>query len=299
MRYPRNILKLVMVAACLGLGWADRASADVDVLPPMPETRSPIDFFRELLEMGESQRQEALIDRSPRQQQILREKLAEYEAMPVIEREARLELTELHYFLMPLLKEPGGNREIRLNAIPMGEKQQVIRRLNQWDRLTPSAQHQLLANQEVMNWFVRQDMELKLPPPLPTSPLMLPFTESQRTLSQKQAQRIEVVFRQFVDLPAVEQQRSLEGISGDLKRRILLAASELSRMPPSTRSKCISSFITIMAMSEPEQVAIMRKVAQWQSLSPDQKNALRKFVPQVPPLPPGLLPANLSLSPLR
>lgn len=284
-----------LLAVCLQVGWthpASAASGSESDPPPMPLAHSPIDFFREMLAMNESQRQEALNHRSSRQQEVLMAKLAEYEAMPDIEREVRLEVTELHYYLMPLLKESADQRESRLKAIPSGKRLRVLRRLKQWDSLTSSVQQQLLANQQVMNWFIRQEIEWKVPPPLPRSPLRLPFPENQRKFSQEQAQRMEGVFQQFVELPETEQKRSLAGLPGDQRKRILQAANELSEMPSPVRRKCINSYIEILAMSKAEQVAIMRKVAQWQSLSLEEKHALRSFVPQVPPLPPGLQSAE-------
>src|SRR5712691_3172573 len=62
-------------------------AAAAPALPPAP---APQPDFRQLLAMSPPEREKALASRSEAHQQVLRDKIREYEALSPVEREARL-----------------------------------------------------------------------------------------------------------------------------------------------------------------------------------------------------------------
>src|SRR5688500_2371087 len=70
--------------------------------PALPTIKSPIEYFRELLALPVAEQERSIADRSDEQKKILRAKLKEYESMTPEERELRLAVTELRWYLVPL-----------------------------------------------------------------------------------------------------------------------------------------------------------------------------------------------------
>ncbi len=66
--------------------------------PPLP-AKSPIDFFRELLSQPSAEQLDFLKDRPPAAQKLILDKVREYKALSPEQRELRLRVTELHYYL--------------------------------------------------------------------------------------------------------------------------------------------------------------------------------------------------------
>src|ERR1019366_7847670 len=81
-----------------------------DPPPPLPPAQSPISFFRDLLAMNGAERKQALTNRSPEGQKLILDKVREYESLPPDERELRLRVTELRWYLVPLMTAPATNR---------------------------------------------------------------------------------------------------------------------------------------------------------------------------------------------
>jgi hypothetical protein len=78
-------------------------------VPAIPQARSPISFFRELLAMNAAERRQALTNRSPEGQKQILADVREYESLPPDERELRLRVTELRWYLGDQSPRPTGH----------------------------------------------------------------------------------------------------------------------------------------------------------------------------------------------
>src|SRR5258707_342967 len=78
--------------------------------PPLPAAKPPVDLFRDLLAMSPAQRLQFLSNRPPETQKRILAKVHEYELLKPEERLLKLKLTELRWYLVPLLNTPLTNR---------------------------------------------------------------------------------------------------------------------------------------------------------------------------------------------
>ena len=122
-------------------------------MPPLPLAQSPISFFRELLAMNPAERKQALTNRSPEVRSSILAKVREYESLKPDERELRLRVTELRWYLRPLMTAPATNRAAQLAMIPGRNRKLVEDRLREWDKLPPEVQKELLANEATIRYL--------------------------------------------------------------------------------------------------------------------------------------------------
>ena len=78
---------------------------------------SPVELFRKLLAMPPAEQKEFLAARSPDAQRRILAKLREYDSLNPDQRELQLRVTELRWYLFPLLTAPATNRSAQLAAI--------------------------------------------------------------------------------------------------------------------------------------------------------------------------------------
>ncbi len=131
-------------------------------LPPIPvasamaSAKARIDFFRRLLALSPTEREQALAAKSEKQRTEIKSKLQEYESLSADEREMRLRFTQLHSYLEPLIRAAPTNRADQLELLPEDDRKIVEERLRHWDRLTTATQEQSLANEKTLLsvlWF--------------------------------------------------------------------------------------------------------------------------------------------------
>ena len=121
--------------------------------PPLPFARSPISFFRELLAMNPAERIQALTNRTPELRTQILAKVREYESLKPDERELRLRVTELRWYLRPLMTAPATNRAAQLAMIPEPDRELVEDRLQEWDKLPPDVQKELLGIEPTLRYL--------------------------------------------------------------------------------------------------------------------------------------------------
>ena len=109
-----------------------------------------MDFFRELLNKNPVERLEFLSNRPPASQKLILAKVREYEQLKPEECELRLRVTELHYYLLPLMSEASTNRADQLALIPADTRKLVADRLEQWDKLPFESKKDLLQNVDTL-----------------------------------------------------------------------------------------------------------------------------------------------------
>src|ERR1041385_1073152 len=86
--------------------------------PELAPGKSPVAAFRDLLNMDAAERTKALADRSEETRRRILAKIREYQSLRDDERELRLRVTELGYYLRPLMRTPATNRVAQLASIP-------------------------------------------------------------------------------------------------------------------------------------------------------------------------------------
>src|SRR5215471_8418641 len=126
-------------------------SARTVVRPPKPILRSPVAIFRELLAMNFMEQMRYLTNRTPQERNLILAKVREYKSLKPTERELRLRVTELHWYLLPLLRMPATNRVNRLAMIPEEHREFVESRLKEWDKVPPDLQKELLENEAAIS----------------------------------------------------------------------------------------------------------------------------------------------------
>ncbi|HEX4644949.1 MAG TPA: hypothetical protein VH598_05010, partial [Verrucomicrobiae bacterium] len=122
--------------------------------PPLPTVKSPVEAFRELLAMSMVERGHYLSNRPPEVRKRIEDKLREYEAMPLAERELTLRTTELGWYLLPLLKMEPANRAAQLDRVPGAARPLIEERLQKWDLLSVAEQKEVLQYDATTAYFV-------------------------------------------------------------------------------------------------------------------------------------------------
>jgi hypothetical protein len=276
MRQPIFCLAAVAVAA-----WAQAQPVEpvpvkshvisTNLLPPMPIQQSPVNLFRQLLMMSPSERNLSLAGRTPESRARIMVKIHEYLALEPDERELRLRATELRWYLTPLLRTPPADRDPQLVMVPPELRELAKARLTQWDLLPPSLQQEFLANDKTLLSFAQ---------PAPA------FTNSQ---SDKIAGQLD----RFFELTAAEKRRILGTLSGTERAQMEKTLKRFDQLPPPQRVRCIRNYAKFAGMSAAERAEFLKSAESWSKMSPQERQAWRDLVSQVPlwpPMPPSIMP---------
>jgi hypothetical protein len=282
---------------------ATQPPAPPEPLPPLPVARSPISFFRELLAMSPVERRQALTNRSPEIQAQILAKVREYESLKPNERELRLRVTELRWYLRPLMATPATNRAEQLAMIPEANRKLVEDRLREWDQVPSDVQKELLGIEPTLQYFAeiegRSDQQRKemLNSISPARREMLekgiqkwdsmPAAQRRRTLSR---------FNQFFELTTPEKDKALSTLSGPERRQIEKTLRTFGSLPPDQRAECIRSFSKFASLSVEERQQFLKNAERWKLMPPSERQAWRELVNKLPPLlPPDLPPLPPSM----
>jgi len=317
MSWPRrSILRTAALlgASCLLVGVpaiqgaaSDRAAAPANStatpppLPPQVPVHSPIGFFRELLAMNAAARDQALTNRSPAIRTQIMAKVREYESLKPDERELRLRVTELRWYLRPLMSSPATNRPAQLATIPEMHRPLVEDRLQAWDKLSPDLQKELLANEATLRYLTeiegrtdeqrRQALEA-IPPA--SRPALEKGIDKWSSTSEDQRRRMLSCFREFFELTPQEKQKVLGTLSGLERSQIERTMRAFDSLPPDQRDQCIQSLGKFAGLSPAERQQFLRSAERWKLMSPSERQVWRELVrnlpPRLPPRPPPPLP---------
>jgi hypothetical protein len=253
--------------------------------PPLPP-KSPVDSFRELLGMTNADRQRAISNRPPEVQKRILEKVREYQAMDAKMREVRLQLTELHFYLLPLMKTPPAKRG-SLTNIPEDDRKLIEARLQEWDKLSAGTQKQLLENYATIRW-----LEGGAEPPKPgdmanVAPALQPGLRRWQDLSEEQRQTIVRRFNQFFDLTTVEKQRVFGTLSEPERKQIEKTLSEFAKLNATQRAQCLASFQKFANLAPEERREFLKTAERWKMMTADQRQAWKDLIKKLPPPLPG------------
>ena len=264
-------------------------------LPPRPETRSPVDHFRDLLAMTPAEQERALTNRRPEIRDRILAKLREYAALDPDERELRLRATELRWYLLPLLYLAPTNRAARLAAVPDELRPLVRSRLQRWDILPPSLQKEFFENERTLRYFTRVDTTNGTPPSsLPPGPEqaagpMGPHPPRGKVLSEAEREKMAGRFNQIFELTPAEKKKALNTLSSAERQQMEKTLETFAKLPPGQRGQCLRAYTEFAGMSAEAKQEFLKNAQRWSQLSPKERQTWRDLVahvPDWPPLPP-------------
>jgi len=282
-------------------------SAQVKVTPPLPTPpKPPVDQFRSLLAMSPVERREFLAKRSPEAQKLILAKIREYEGLTPEMQELRLSVTELRWYLLPLLNTPVSERPDKLRSVPAHLRDLIETRLVQWDKLSPELQRQFLENEAVIRFYFelaagnatrRVEAGTNAPAPAPESAGF----QRWRALSDDQRQEIARDFSEYFDFSPAEKEKVLHRLSEPERLQIEKTLQTFGGLSPAQRLQCFRSFQKFASLTPEERRQFLHNARRWEQMSPSDRQAWRNLVSNLsrqPPLPPGLAQPPVPLRPV-
>ncbi len=265
---------------------------------------SPIEYFRELLAMKPVERTRELASKTPEQQKILTAKIQEYEAMTAEERELRLRMTQLRWYLLPLMKVPKIERGRLFASIPAADRELVERRLKLWDEVPAHLQKEFLENEINISYFVKWEGStpeqrtkmLETFPPERRAQWENELNKWNQTPTERRQEMCNR-FTQFFELDEKEKNKTLSSLSEAERQQMEKTLQSFSKLPTIQRAKCIESFRKFASMTPAEREEFLRNAGRWQTMTPSERQAWRELVQHNPPMPP--LPRLLPPLPSR
>lgn len=274
--------------------------------PPMPPpASSPVDRFRQLLELPPAEREAFLAARSPEQREYLRARLAEFDALPAADRELRLHLLNLRYYLLPLLREPAARRAALLREVPPKYRELVAERLAAWDQMAPSQQAELLAGGSVFGGLPLHDLANTRTPRAAARQLAPARREQFRrelerweALPESERTRITERFAAFLNFSEKEKARVLAGLEAPRREQAARLVQVLEALPPDERASSLAALQRLANLPPEQRQRFLQNAARWQAMSEEERQAWRRLHALLPPMPPGIeLPPPLPRGP--
>jgi hypothetical protein len=265
-------------------------------MPPIPlGARSPISFFRELLVMDEAGRALALGTYPPERQAQILAKVREYELLEPNERELRLRVTELCWYLRPLLTRPAAYPTEQLDNIPEPNRSLLKKRLSEWDKLPAEVKRELLGLESTLPYIAEIGGRSKLQrQQILNSMLPEPRSRLEKGLqkwdamSETQRQRTLSRFNQFFKLSRAEKEKTLMTLSEPERQQIEKTLQTVGKLSEDQRAWCLRSFEKFTSLSPEERQEFLESAERWKLMPPSEREAWRQLVTLVPPpLPPG------------
>ena len=241
--------------------------AAMSPVPPLTQIQSPVSFFRQLLAMSPGERNLSLSNRPPEIRNRILTKIREYQLLAPDERELRLRATELRWWLTPLLRLTGTDREARLAQMPEDLRGLVQSRLTQWDILPPPLQQELLTNDQTLHYFTRVEL-------------------TNTATANPGQQKISEQFNQFFELTPTEKQQAINTLSPAERTQMERTLKTFEQMPAIQRRQCLNNYARFAGMSAAERAKFLKSAESWSKLSPKERQTWRDLVAQIPILPP-------------
>jgi len=264
---------------------------------PMPPLRSPVDFFRDLLAMNPAEWRNFLTNRPPETQKLILAKLHEYASLTPEECKLRLEVTELHYYLLRLLAAPTTNRAVQLDQIPPATRKLVQDRLEQWDSLPDDLKQRLRENEEMIRYFTGRALHSAPRPDQP--PEQISPSDRQKldhalrrwqSLSQEQRALVLKRFKELFELTPHEKANVLGTLTDSERHQMEKTLESFGNLTPIQRVQCFRSFEKFTELSLKERQQFLKDAGRWEAMTPTQRQTWRDLVYNFGhlPLPPGL-----------
>jgi hypothetical protein len=242
--------------------------------------------------MSMVERRQFLADRPPENQKRLMAKIRDYELLKADERELRLRVTELRWYLLPLMSTPATNRQAQINAMPPELRTLVEARLREWDLLPPPMQKELLENEVAVRFFTEADAGnaaqktnlLSNLSPVQRDALEAGLVQWQR-MPETQRQRLMHQFDRYFGLSQKEKDRTLKTLSEAERQQIEKTLKNFAALPPAHRSQAIRSFEKFASLSPEERQLFLKNAEHWEQMSPAERQSWRNLVNMLTMLP--------------
>ena len=268
--------------------------------PPPPLVASPgISLFRQLLSVKPEEREKLLAGKTADQRRVIEGSVHQYESLSSEEREIRLRTMELRYQLTSLLRVAPGNRAERLKLVPEMDRQLVEERLEFWDKLSPEDQKEAMESERIIRIISitgsrasSRDASLSNQ----TSNQVRRIEEQLVRWQSLPAARREQVQRNFTNLfeltDAEKARQRLQPLPLNDAERALMqnTLDRFKQLSPTQRALCVRNFEKFAELSPAERREFLASAQEWQKMKPEDREAWRKLVGKVhplPPLPPG------------
>ncbi len=297
-------LRLVFLVICLGLASAKgvcQAAQPLDSVtagaPPIPSgivLNNPFQTFRVMLAATAAERESVLASKSAVHRRHLEERLKEFGSMEVAEREVRLRMMELRWFLVPLFRTPASNRVERLAAVPDGARQLVEDRLKEWEALPADIRQEVLQHGITLQYFAR----LETVPPTEqvklwnsmgrdSKPQPSMSADQWRSMVAGRKQSVSAQLERFFVLSAEEKHRTLQIFSDADRKHVDGTLRKFEQLPEVQRKQCLDSFQKYAEMSENARIEFLKNAERWKAMPVEERKAWRSLITKLPPMPPG------------
>ncbi|MCP5523202.1 MAG: DUF3106 domain-containing protein [Verrucomicrobiales bacterium] len=273
-------------------GWAAMPPA-VPSMPPAPP--SPMAMFRQVLQSSAEEQRAILDSRSPKHRAWLEEQIHEFSRLSPAEREARLRLLELRFYLLPLLGTSASNRVDQLRAVPARYRAAVQDRLGAWDALSSEERAGLLDDHAAASWLCRSPVASAGDPgetPMVLSePARLETTLARwQRMSPAEKTRMVEGLERFFQFDAPQKDRTLREMTRLGRTQVADLMTRLDELPPSEREKCLRALERFAGLPESERQRFLQNAVRWATMTEEQRRAWRDLQAKLPPLPPVVPP---------
>ncbi len=253
-----------------------------------------MDYFRQLLALSPAEREQELSEKPEHMRKFLLDRLSEYDALSPEERELRLRVTQIRWYLRPLMEASVTNRVERLAKIPEADRKLVEERLQLWDKFPPELQKEVLEHEMIVGYIIHQEHS-PAASKKNVSDTMPPEWRKKfeadlakwHALPSAQRQRMVGNFNQFFELSEKEKAKTLSTLSEIERRQMEKTLQEFEKLPTAQRQVCIDSFRKFANMTPEQQIQFLKNAERWQSMTPSERETWRTLVTKLPPLPPG------------
>ena len=268
--------------------------------PPLPSIAdSPVRFLARMLAASELERERMLRSHTAESQAFWLRKIGQYEIFSEAERQERLQISQLHWYLALLIRVPPEQRARRLLDIPRLDRHIVERRLKQWDELSEQLRDDILANIKVLQYFARlasqlpKERESLVEGSQDLAAAGKELSASWQQLPLERRREMFNAYVQFYQMPASRQEATLQKVPfPPVRRELQDRLTELDRLPQEERRQLIGSLKTFAQMTPEEQARFHRNAARWRTMAPQEREFWMRYVKGLPPLPPGVRSAG-------
>ncbi len=262
---------------------------------------SPVETFRKLLAMTPDEREQFMKIYPTEIRTGLARKIQEYQLLPPQLRELRLRVTELRWYLLPLMKTNATARAEQLQTIPEPYRKLVADRLQEWAIWPPQLKEEILEYESTRHYFVGHGVggpiiqQQMVPDDVPGSER----TELERKLAQfsaLSADRREQIYERvsrYFEFSDNERQKILDTLSEPERQTAERALDPIEKWPKQEQEQYLTAFRQYANMSPQERRQFMTNVERWQKMSPQERQAWRDLAEQLsktPPYPVGYSP---------
>ena len=261
---------------------------------------SPVEAFRKLLAMSVAERNGFLTNYPAATRERILAKLDQYQMLPPDFCDLRLRVTELRWYLLPLLKAPADQRTEKLKSVPEPYKELVKQRLDEWDIWPPSLKDEVLEYQTTFSCFVGRDAAGNAVALQQT--VFEDLSEKdrlglERKLAEWQAlpkdERLQLFacFEHYFELSEEEKEKTLDALSEPQRHETEKVLDPIEKRSKPQKEAYMAAFRQFAEMSPEQRQNFMKSAERWQKMSPAERQAWRDLVQQLsvaPPVPPGV-----------